>query len=88
MSQENIDPTMNESLHAGGAPFLYMQGDEPPGGTGGIKPTTTSTGTETDVDAYSEDLPDDGTITEPLPDDGGTVNADEPPGGTGGTSTS
>ncbi len=91
MSQQNIDPTRNEPLPGTGAPFLYTQGDEPPGGGGGLRSNITDT--EDDVDAYGEKLPpvDDSsstTTTEPAPDSSSTAIGDEPPGGGGGVKTS
>lgn len=86
MPQENIDAARNDSLPEGAAPFLYMQIDQPPGGSGGPDvpgvgdtPDTSGTGDGTPLE---EEPPAGGggteTPTEP------TAPIDQPPGGSGG----
>ena len=99
MSQENTDPTMSKSLPESGAPFLYMQGDEPPGGiprptTKNMEDPTTSiegdstTTPEGDVIGYNDtDTTPPPPSDPPLTEDSTTAIGDEPPGGGGGSST-
>lgn len=83
MPQENIDAARNDSLPEGTAPFLYMQIDQPPGGSGG---PTGSTADDTPDDSGTTDGP-----TEEPTSGGGadsptepTTPIDQPPGGSGG----
>jgi hypothetical protein len=84
MPQENTGPTSNETLFGNAAaPFLYMQADQPPGGSGGSStPSADSPLDNPDVvDAPSTT---DAPGTTDVVADEGTAPADQPPGGSGG----
>jgi hypothetical protein len=86
MPQENTDASRNDSLPEGAAPFLYMQIDQPPGGSGG--PDAPTVGDTPDTSGTDDEIP----IEEPPTGGGGTETTteptttpiDQPPGGSGG----
>ena len=83
MPQENTDSTRTESsLGNAVAPFLYMQADPPPTGSGGAKPPADSTLDDPDAPA-STSTPTPPSTTDDIVD-GGTAPADPPPTGSGG----
>lgn len=83
MPQENTDYTRTElSFGNALAPFLYMQADQPPTGSGGSKPTADGTLDDPDAPASSTTPTPPSTTDEPVDDE--TAPADQPPTGSGG----
>jgi len=81
MPQENTDYTRTESSFGNAfAPFLYMQADQPPTGSGGVAPTAPSTTDDPDATTTTPTEP---STTDETVDDG-TAPADQPPTGSGG----
>lgn len=83
MTQENIE--LNEpGPGSGAAPFLYMQADQPPGGSGGQTPLNPDSPLDEESSNTSGTTTDE---TGPPPaggTDDATTPADQPPGGSGG----
>jgi len=84
MPQENTDSTRNESSFGNAlAPFLYMQVDQPPTGSGGNTPSADGTLDNPDSPATDTTTTDAPTTTDGAVDDA-TAPIDQPPTGSGG----
>jgi hypothetical protein len=85
MPHENTDSTRNESSFGNDlAPFLYMQVDQPPTGSGGSKPAAA----DNTLDNPDDPAPDTATTDAPTTTEGAVDDAtapiDQPPTGSGG----
>src|SRR3954463_15424544 len=84
MPQENTDSTRNESSFGNAlAPFLYMQVDQPPTGSGGAQQPSAD-GTLDNPDGLTDATTPSAPSTTDAPIDDSTAPVDQPPTGSGG----